>query len=343
MENVILNVYRGNVVENIHNGHIAIVNHKGELLYFFGNPYRITHGRSALKPFQVLPLIETGAADYFQLTDADIALCASSHSGEEMHRRRVREILQSIGVVPQIMCCGVTPPLDRKSYETMIRQGEPLTEVCHECSGVHAGLLATAAFKGEEVDSYAEPNSLVQQRVLKAVLDVTDATPTEVQLATDGCGIPTFCLPLDKIAYGFARLAAPETVKTEHREALRRIRDAYLSHPEMVTGENTYSTKVMRVLHDRIILKEGSQGIFGMSDLDNGIGVAIKIEDGRKNDLPPVLNELFLQLHIGTGEQLHELFKAQKEKLQNTSKQVVGEFRVEFKLRKHEIGRHEAH
>ncbi|QSO53496.1 asparaginase [Alicyclobacillus curvatus] len=338
MENVILNVYRGDVVENSHRGHIAVVDDKGHLLYSFGNPYRITHGRSALKPFQALPVIETGTADHFQFTAADLALCASSHSGEEIHRRSVQRILDKIDVGVNQLVCGITPPIDKQSYEDMIRRNEPINTVCQECSGVHAGMLATAIYMEENTEGYAKPTHPVQRRVKRAVLDMTSTTEQEVQLATDGCGIPTFCMPLYNIAWGFARLANPSQVQPEHRSSVERMVTAYLKHPEMITGTNTYSTRVFRAFGNRIILKEGSQGVFGMTDLDAGVGVAIKIEDGRKTELPPVLNELFRQLGIGTHGPLQSLeqdMNWQQSQLEDTNHQVVGKFKASFTLQAH--------
>lgn len=190
MENTVLNVYRGDVVENTHHGHIVVVNHKGDLLYSYGDHQRITHGRSALKPFQVLPLIESGAADYFQLSAADIALCASSHSGEKMHQSSVKTLLDRIGLRPEDLLCGVTAPIDKATHEEMIRNNEPITTLSNECSGVHVGMLATAVFNKEPIDSYIERTHPVQSRVMRAVTELTGTPVQEMMIAIDGCAIP---------------------------------------------------------------------------------------------------------------------------------------------------------
>jgi L-asparaginase II len=335
MDNIMLNVYRGDILENSHRWHIAVVDIQGNLLYSFGNPYRVTHGRLALKPFQVIPLIETGAADEYQLTEAELALCASSHSGEVPHRSHVHSILERIGVPVDTLVCGVTVPIDLQSYEDMIREGESITAVCHECSSVHAGMLATAVYMGEDVQDYTNPNHPIQQPVKQAVMDVTNTTDTEIQIATDGCGIPTYCMPLDHIAWGFARLAAPDKVGKGHEESLRRIVNAYFKFPEMVTGKKTYSTRVFHAFGNRILLKEGSQGVFGMTDFQEGIGVAIKIEDGRKTELPQVLNAVFEQLDIGVHGPLQALYRDADPQLEDTRNQGVGQFKAEFTLMKH--------
>lgn len=141
-------------------------------------------------------------------------------------------------------------------------------------------------------------------------------------------------MPLINIARGYARLVTPDAISPKYRTAASRIVEAYIRHPEFVTGEKTYSTRVMREFKGRILLKEGSQGVFGMADFDHRIGVAIKIEDGRKTELPPVLNELFRQLGIGTNGPLKRLEKDTNPPLLNTRKDVVGRFMAEFQLDK---------
>ncbi|WAH38696.1 asparaginase [Alicyclobacillus dauci] len=335
MDNSILNVYRGDVVENSHRGHIAVVNANGELLYSFGDPFRITHGRSALKPFQVLPVMETGTADHYGFTDADLALCASSHSGEEIHRSRATAMLWRVGIDESHLQCGVSPPIDTKSYEELIRSGQSVTAVCNECSGVHIGMLATATYMKEPLGTYTSETHPVQKRVKKAVADLTDYPENGIQLAIDGCGIPTYCMPLTNIAKGFARLSTPEIVQKEHQESVDRIVNAYLNRPEMVTGEELYSTRVMRVFGRRLLVKEGSQGVYGICDRDTGIGIAIKIEDGRLTELPPVVNEVLRQLKIGIDGEIQQLAKDTNPPLKNTLQQPVGRFKTEFVLEKH--------
>lgn len=233
----------------------------------------------------------------------------------------VSSMLKKIGLTDRDLQCGVGDPIDK-----------PITAVCNECSGVHAGMLATAVFNGEDISTYMDKNHPVQERVKQAVLDLTCMSTEEVLTPIDGCGIPTYCMPLHHIAWAFARLTAVDSIPGQHRDAVDRVVRAYRSHPAMVTGQATYSTRVMREFGGRLLLKEGSQGVFGMSDLESGIGVAIKVEDGRKDELPPVLNELLHQLDIGINGPLDILNNQANTELENTNKDVVGEFKAEFKL-----------
>src|SRR5699024_8313771 len=120
-----------------HAVHIAVVNHKGERLYKLGDPDRPTFARSALKPFQAVPIVETGAAAEFSFAEKDLALACASHSGESFHRSRVCSILEKIHLPEHALQCGTHIPRDRKGYEEHIRKGGTLTPAFSNCSGKH--------------------------------------------------------------------------------------------------------------------------------------------------------------------------------------------------------------
>ncbi|MCK9918251.1 asparaginase, partial [Microbacteriaceae bacterium K1510] len=324
-------VYRGDVVESSHLGHVAVVDSAGTLLYSYGDPYRLTYARSSMKPIQTIPVVETGAADRYSFEPADLSLCCASHSGEPRHRSRALAILQRAGQKEETLQCGTHVPRDEESYKELIRQGKELTPIYSNCSGKHSGMIATAVHMGEDPSTYHLPEHPVQQRILDAVADITRYPKEQIHMGTDGCGVPVHRLPLANYAWGFARLAKPETIENSvRREAVQRITDAMVSFPEMVGGNKRYCTDLMTAFKGRIVGKAGAESVYCLGDRETGLGIAIKIEDGGPRAINAVVNEVLRQLGIGTDGPLSELHEYTNPAITNMSGKIVGRIQTAF-------------
>ena len=332
--NVVVKVYRGEVVESTHFGHIAVVDACGKLLYSYGDPHRLTYARSSMKPIQAIPIMETGAADRYGLDQTDLSLCCASHSGEERHRLRVLSILHRAGLPEEILQCGAHPPKDEESYKELLRQGGELTPVYSNCSGKHSGMVVTAAHMGEDTYTYHLPEHPVQLRIMNAIAELTCYPKEEIHIGIDGCGAPVHRLPLSNLAWGFARLAVPDAIANPaRREAVRKITAAMVAHPEMVGGNQRYCTDLMRVFKGRIIGKSGAEGVYCLGDRELGLGIAIKIEDGNSRGKFAVMNEILRQLGIGTSSELCDLKSYSDPDITNMKGKIVGQIKAEFVLK----------
>jgi L-asparaginase II len=103
----------------------------------------------------------------------------------------------------------------------------------------------------------------------------------------------TFGMPIRGLATAFARLADPSSVADAPlSQALYRIRDAMMSHPELVAGERRrIDTALMRAYPRLLVSKGGAEGVLAMglppgalpagSPFGEGpVGIAVKVEDG---------------------------------------------------------------
>lgn len=334
--NIVAHVYRGGVVESTHLGHVAVVDHQGALLYGYGDPYRLTYARSAMKPIQALPIIETGTADHFHLDQADLALCCASHSGEERHRTRVQSILRKAGQDDMVLQCGTHVPRDEESYRQLLKSGQSLTPLYSNCSGKHAGMIATAVYMGEDLQTYHKPEHPVQKRILHTVASITSYPEEKIHIGIDGCGVPVHRVPLAHLAWGFARMAAPQEVEDPfRREAIQRITEAMVRAPEMVAGKNRYCTDLMRAFKGRIVGKAGAEAVYAIGDREQGIGMAIKIEDGSGRATYAVMNEVLRQLGIGVKQELDQLDTYTNPDVKNMRGETVGRIVTAFILQAH--------
>lgn len=327
-----VNVYRGPYIESTHDVHIAVVNDKEELLYYYGDPERLTFARSSMKPFQAVPLVETGAAEHFKFNQKDLALACASHSGEEFHRSGVYSILGRIDLPENALQCGSHVPRDREGYEKHIREGGELTPVFSNCSGKHSGMLTTAVHMGEDPGSYREVEHPVQQRIIEDIADICDYPKEDIAISVDGCGVPVHQLPLNKTAYGYARLAHPEG--GDHAEALKQIRDAMMAHPEMVAGTHRFDTDIMKAFKGNIVAKGGAEGVQCIGVVDKGLGIVVKVEDGNGRATSAVSMEVLKQLGVGNEEIYRQLEAHVVPPVKNIRKEKIGKIEADFELKK---------
>ncbi|HYM53177.1 MAG TPA: asparaginase [Candidatus Dormibacteraeota bacterium] len=291
MAEPIVEVTRGDRVESHHRGSVAVVSASGRLIASHGDPQQFIYLRSAAKPFQLAPFVASGHFDAYDFPSPieALAVMAASHAGEDRHLRTVQAVLRAGGLTRDVLACGMHPPFDRETAERLIRDGEPLTPLRHNCSGKHAAMALHAKAAGWPVETYWRPDHPTQRLALETVALLTGVRAREIVQATDGCGVVTFGLSLRGLALAFARLAEPSGVSDSAlRAALERIRDAMMAHPELVGGERRQlDTTLMRAAPGRLVSKGGAEGVQAAAVLAGGhtrgkaaIGLAVKIEDG---------------------------------------------------------------
>lgn len=263
---------RGNHQESRHRGVAVIVDSLGHVVRGWGNIYDPIFGRSALKFIQALPLIETGAVDAFNLSPQEIALACASHRGEEMHIKALETWLHKIGKDERILDCGIPPP-SKENFDKPTILHSP-------CSGKHLGFLTTSLHRKEPLEGYTLRDHLVQQRVERALSELTDVDHIHVLRGIDGCGIPAFAIPLYNIALAMARFADPSHLHYPRQKAIHRILAAVQDCPDMIAGSKEFDTKVIKLTQGQVLCKMGAGGVEIGVIPSLGLGIALKIEDG---------------------------------------------------------------
>jgi L-asparaginase II len=258
---LIVEVTRGDRVESRHRGSIAVLDAGGGPVAHLGDPDEPTYLRSSAKPFQLAPFVASGHFDAYDFPDPvqTMAVMVASHAGEDRHVRLVQSALRAGGLTRSALQCGIHTPFDAEKAA------------------------------GWDVDTYWQPDHPVQKLALETVAAVSGVPARRIGTATDGCGVVSFAVPLQAIARAYARLADPTSLTDASlREALTRIRDAMLAHPELVSGERRqFDTDLMRAAAGRLVAKGGAEGLRCVGVLPGGIGpdspalgVAVKVEDG---------------------------------------------------------------
>ncbi|MFP6721674.1 MAG: asparaginase [Candidatus Poribacteria bacterium] len=328
---------RGTITETVHRGAIAVVDTKGNLQYAAGNPELVTFMRSAAKPFQLLPTIEAQAIEKFKLKPAEISVMCASHSGEDFHLELVRQILKKTGLTEEALQCGPHLPGHMPTQLKMIRNCQEPTAIHSNCSGKHTGMLMGCQIKGFPTEGYLGLSHPIQQEILHTVAKVGEMSTNDIGVAIDGCGVPTFALPIDKIALLFSRLADPSLTTTIQRQkGLNNIRNAMIAYPKNMSGSGRFCAALMQQFPNQVVLKSGAAGVYGIGLPNQGLGIGLKIENGlgepRYAAVLTVLRKLDLLPRDGLDRLWHQFCPSVK----NYHHQTVGETRPVFQLTKKE-------
>src|SRR6188472_3161597 len=241
---VLVRQVRNGIEESLHRGDIVEADVDGRLIRGLGDPDRVVTLRSTVKPFGAVALIEAGGIEAFDLEPAEIAIMASSHSGEDIHVRTLQAMFRRAGVSQALLACGNEGmPLDPLTAARLARDGEKAGPVRHMCSGQHTVSLLLSRLKGWDPTEYWKASHPSQIAYRAAVAQAYGTTSTKLRTAIDGCGVETYAFHLREVARAYAMLADPQAIpaddpRSEVAPSLTIIRDAMLANPEMLGGRH---------------------------------------------------------------------------------------------------------
>ncbi len=286
----LVELVRGGLTESVHRGAVVVCGADGRRVAGVGHPAMPTFMRSAAKPIQALPLITSGAADALGLEPAELACCCGSLNGEDFQVEAVVSVLGKAGLGPEALACGVHRPSHVPTARALAAAGREAEPVHNNCAGKHAAMLALCVHLGYPTRDYTSPTHPVQRLILETVARICAYPAEQIGLGVDGCGVPVFRLPLVAIAGAYARLAAPERsgLSAEDGEAISRLMEACLAHPEMIAGSGRLCTRLMQAAPGRVLAKTGTEGTYALALTRRGLGVAFQVEDGAMRALGPV-------------------------------------------------------
>ncbi len=328
----LVEVTRGDRVESLHLGTIVVSDAAGRVIAKVGNPENFAYFRSSGKPFQAIPIVETGAADAFGLTPAELALCCASHYAEPAHQSQVVALLAKLGLSPDALKCGIPYPMDEDEASRIrlgITQRSPLQ--C-DCSGKHAGMLAVCQHMQYPVDSYLEPVHPLQIEIRRIMADVLRTPEDELVIGVDGCSVPTFGASIASFAQAYAALADPVAAGSSHPDALDRLRNAMTTHPENVSGTGSFVTDLMTVSRGRIVAKSGAEGLICLGIPEASMGIAIRVADGSFRSHPEIVLSTLQQLDVLDRSLTDAVESICTPAVHNHNGWIVGEQRAVFSL-----------
>jgi len=281
---VLVVLKRAGRAESLHRGAIAVAA-ADRLLFSAGDVETPIFPRSALKPFQALPLLEDELDRKLGLDAKEIALTAASHGGDERHVEAAASLLAKGGIPSSALRCGTHAPMDEAAARRLARDGREPTVLHHNCSGKHAGMLIQAKHAAAPLQGYVEPGHPVQQRIRRRIAEFAGVAPDSLGSAVDGCSAPAFALSLSNLARALARFADPVGLAPPIAAACRRLFDAATAEPHFLSGRRRFDLAVMKAGGRRVLCKIGAEGVVALAlrpprtELP-ALGIAIKVDDG---------------------------------------------------------------
>jgi L-asparaginase II len=297
---VLIELTRGALVESVHTGALAIARPNGETVVTIGDVRRPIFPRSAIKAFQALPLLESGAAEAYGFGNREIALACASHSGAPEHAELAASMLSRASLSASSLGCGAHAPMHDDSAFALRQSGQQPTTLNNNCSGKHSGMVATCAHCKDEVAGYLRLDHPHQIRIAKALSEMTAAPVTAANAGIDGCSAPNWAIPLTNLAQGFAKLITGDGLSKSRATQTRRIAAACMAEPNLVAGPGRLDTLAMTALKGRVFMKTGAEAVYCGAFPELGLGFALKIDDGNMRASEAVM-EAILQRVFGSA------------------------------------------
>jgi L-asparaginase II len=328
MNPVLVELTRGGRVESCHRGAVAAVDASGRTAFEAGDADAAVFPRSAVKAILALPLIESGAADRFGLTDAEIAIACSSHGGEPRHVAAVESMLRKAGREATCLECGAHWPLSEAAARALAAEGQEPGVLHNNCSGKHAGFICVACARGDDPAGYVHPDHPVMELATAGLADLTNNVLDARNVAIDGCSIPTYAIPLRALASAFARFGTGRDMVAPQAEAARRIRAAVAAHPDLVTVTGGFDAVVMEAFGAAVFSKGGAEGVHCAALPELGLGLAVKCDDGATRAAQVMMAALLRRFLRPLGRPAEVLDGLLRRPLTNWNGLVVGEIRA---------------
>lgn len=292
MDTELVEIWRGDLRESVHRGHAVVCDDSGQIVQAWGDPSAVIYPRSSAKPLQALALVESGGAT--GLSPQQLALSCASHNGAAIHSGPVRNWLADLGLGEADLRCGRQEPADIPARNDLVCSGHSPDQTHNNCSGKHTGFLTLNKHLGGGSE-YIDIDHPVQIAVKAAVEEtVGEDSPT---WAIDGCSAPNHACTLTGLARAGARFAAAEPGNARS-SAMVRLRDAMMTHPDLVAGEGRACTRMMRACAGQAALKTGAEGVFFAALPKKKMGVALKISDGTSRAAEAALAAILVMLGV---------------------------------------------
>lgn len=336
----LLTFTRGEFSEGVHFGCLAVVRSDGHIHASVGDYQVPVILRSGAKPFQLITVLASGAAECFGLSGKELAVAAGSHSAEPEHLEAVRSILSKIGLKESDLRCGVHAPFMDHVRSRMARADEQPSEIHNNCSGKHASMLAACIARGWPLDTYDLMEHPLQQENRRIQGIFSDLPESEIGVVIDGCGVPAFAMPLWRAALAYARFADPQDLPETEKILAERAMDAICANPGYGSGKTgRLEAALMLVSSGRIVAKVGAEGFYGVGIAPGvlgvrGYGLALKLREGitfnRAND--PIVLSALRQLGVLGNQAVEQLSGFWPREVTNCRGERVGKVKVLFTL-----------
>ncbi len=331
MQKLLVEDYRGGILECEHWGHICGVSDNEEVKYSVGDENFLAFLRSSAKPVQAIPLVKRGINQKYNFSEKEMTVLVASHRAQSFHVQAVESIMEKVQIEEEQLICLPTYPLSNDAKEELIRQNMPKRRIYHNCSGKHLNIITLCKELGYNINNYWDINNEVQQEILEHISIISGFPKNEIKIGVDGCGVPVFAMPLKYLANTFFKLACPDMIEDKDiRQAVITITNLMNKHYEMVSGTNLICALLNK--DENIVAKGGSKGVYCFGLKKERLGFAIKVMDGSEESWPFIVAKILEDINYDNKETIERLYKVFPKDVKNDNKKIVGESKTVFSL-----------
>jgi len=331
MDEILVEEYRGELLECVHRGYICCVNEDGQVVYSIGDPEFVTYMRSSAKPIQAIPLIKRGIDTKYNLSDKEITVMTGSHRAELFHVTALESIMDKVQIAEDELICLPTYPLSMNAKEEVLRNGGEKRRIYHNCSGKHMGILTLCTDMNCDKREYWNINSPAQQEILSHISMMSEYPREQIKIGTDGCGVPVFAMPMKNLAMAYMKMACPNTITDGlTRDAVIKLTKLMNENYEMVSGTDLICSLLL--MDNNIVAKGGAKGVYCFGLRDERLGFSIKIIDGSEEEWPLIVASILEQINYKNKDTIDRLKRVFPRVIVNDNNKEVGESILRFKL-----------
>jgi len=333
MTEVLVEEYRGGLLENVHEGHICGVSDDGKVKYAVGNPQHRMFLRSSAKPIQAIPAILHGVDERYLLEEPEVAMMAASHRAEPVHVAALESMMAKTGVREEQLVCHPTFPLSATARHELVAHSGQERRIYHNCSGKHLGVLALCRKMGYSTEDYWHQDHPVQQEILRTMAMMADIPQEEITVGTDGCGFPVAAIPLNNLATAYLKLACPDLIADSSvREAVVKITGIMNRNSLLISGTGLICPALLT--DDNIVAKGGAKGVYCFGLREERLGFALKVMDGSEDEWPLIVASILEQIGYRRQETIRRLQALYSVDIKNDNNKTVGRNEAVFALKR---------
>lgn len=332
MDEILVEEYRGGILECEHRGHICIISTSGNVKYYAGDANFVTFLRSSAKPIQAIPLVKRGIEEKFDLTEKETTIFTASHRAEDFHVEALESIMKKVGVDEEELVCLPAWPLNNEVKEGLLKENKGKRRVYHNCSGKHLNILTLCKALNFNSTDYYEISNPAQQEILKHISLMADYPMGDIKIGVDGCGVPVFAMPIKNLAKIYLKLACPNLIDDiPVREAVKKITRIMNENPKMVSGTNL----ICSILNEdkNIVAKGGAKGTYCFGLKEEGLGIAIKVMDGSEEPWPCIVAAILEKINYKNKQTIEKLYEKFPLNIKNDNNRIVGHSKAVFELK----------
>jgi len=325
-------VQRGELTESIHTAKCLVKNSNFKTILSSGHSGDLVYPRSAIKIFQALPFINSGAPEKYFLNEKILAIACSSHCGEPQHLNILKDWLKKTNLSIKNLKCGIHNPINHKASNNLLLSGQKPSQLHNNCSGKHLAMLSGCLASKMRYANYVDYDHPYQKLIRNSLEYFTESSIIKKGIGVDGCNAPQYAFSIDNLTNAIVNLIKEKNATNYYSKAICILLNAITKYPLIIGGKKRFDSEVIKHTQGRIFCKGGAEGVLLFAETSKNIGGIIKIEDGNERAVPPLAMKIFFKLKLLSSNEKRNLIKWTEQKLYNHAKKVIGKISAKIML-----------